>query len=132
MRRIFLNPGLLAILTALITLTACRSPQVTVEDIIISINADNETQSATLPAGSTVAQAFQFANITVGNLDKAEPPLYTVLNNGDSVTLVRVEEKFETEENVVPFERQVVRNESLPDGETRLVQAGINGLQELT
>ncbi|HKI54396.1 MAG TPA: G5 domain-containing protein [Anaerolineales bacterium] len=132
MRRIFLNSGLLAILTAFITLTACRSPQVTVEDINISITADGETQSVTLPAGSTVTQALQSANITIGNLDKAEPPLYTVLNNGDSVTLIRMEEKFETEENVVPFERQVVRNESLPEGETRLVQAGVNGLQELT
>ena len=132
MRRITLNPSLLAILTIFITLTACRSPQVTVEDINISITADGDTQSLTMPAGSTVTQALQFANITIGNLDKAEPPLYTVLNDGDSVTLIRVEEKFETEENVIPFERQVVRNESLPDGETRLVQAGVNGLQELT
>ncbi len=132
MHRISLNFGLLAILTTFITLTACRSPQVTVEDIEISIQADSETQTYTLPAGSTVTQALQTANITIGNLDKAEPPLYTVLNNGDSITLIRVEEKFETEENVIPFERQVVRNESLPDGETKLVQAGVNGVQELT
>jgi hypothetical protein len=43
-----------------------------------------------------------------------------------------MEEKFETEEQIVPFERQVVRNESLPEGETRLVQAGANGRDELT
>lgn len=127
-----LRAGLLAILAAFVTLTACRSPQVTSEEINVDVNADGGTQEITLPAGSTVTQAFQAANLTIGNLDKAEPPLYTVLNNGDSVTLVRVEEKFETEENIVPFERQVVRNESLPDGETRLVQAGVNGLQELT
>ena len=127
-----LRAGLLAVLTAFLTLTACRSPQVTSEDITISINADGESKTISLPAGSTVSQALQAANTTIGNLDKAEPPLYTVLNNGDSVTLIRVEEKFETEENIVPFERQVVRNESLPDGETRLVQAGVNGLQELT
>ncbi|HSG45078.1 MAG TPA: G5 domain-containing protein [Anaerolineales bacterium] len=132
MRRINLNPSLLAILIVLFTLTACRSPQVTVEDININITADGETQTITLPAGSTVTQVLQYANITIGNLDKAEPPLYTVLNDGDSVSLIRVEENFETEERVVPFERQVVRNESLPDGETRLVQAGVNGLQELT
>src|SRR5678810_1275972 len=35
-------------------------------------------------------------------------------------------------EQVLPFERQVVRNESLPEGETRLVQAGVNGKEELT
>ena len=132
MHRITLNRFLLALLLAVSTLTACRSPQVTGEDITIRIIADGESRDVTLAAGSTVSQAFQTADITVGNLDKSEPPLYTVLNGGDSVTLIRVEEKFETEEQIIPFERQVVRNESLPDGETRLVQAGVNGLQEIT
>ena len=132
MHRFILNKFLLALLVAVSTLTACRSPQVTGEDIAIRITADGETTDVTLPAGSTVSQAYQAASITVGNLDKSEPPLYTVLKNGDSVTLTRVEEKFETEEQTIPFERQVVRNESLPDGETRLVQAGVNGVQELT
>ena len=132
MHRLTLNRFLLALLLAVFMLTACRSPQVTGEDISIRITADGEMQDVTLPAGSTVSQAFQAANITIGNLDKSEPPLYTVLNNGDSITLTRVEEKFETEEQIIPFERQVVRNESLPDGETRLVQAGVNGVQELT
>lgn len=132
MHRIFLNSTLLALLLAVSTLTACRSPQVTGEDISIRITADGQTRDVALPAGSTVSQAFQTAGITIGNLDKSEPPLYTVLNTGDSVTLIRVVEKFETEEQIVPFERQVVRNESLPNGETRLVQAGVNGLRELT
>jgi len=123
---------LFAMLSAFFLLTACRSPQVTGEDITVNIAADGDSQTVTLPAGSTVTQALQTANITIGNLDRTEPPLYTVLNEGDSVTLTRVQEKFETEENTVPFERQVVRNESLPDGETRLVQAGVNGVQELT
>jgi len=140
MHRTFLIPtssikrrvGLLAVLAIFFWLTACRSPQVTGEDISVSIIADGKTQSITLPAGSTVTQALQAAGIIIGSIDKAEPPLYTVLVDADTVTLVRVEEKFETEEVVIPFERQVVRNESLPDGETRLVQAGVNGLQELT
>ncbi len=113
-------------------LTACRAPQVTGEDITVTVTADGVSREVTLPAGSTVSQAFQAANIVVGNLDKSEPPFYTVLNTGNPVTLIRVEEKFETEEQIIPFERQVVRNESLPDGETRLVQAGVNGLEELT
>lgn len=132
MQRLILDRTLHLVLLAVLTLTACRSPQVTGEDIAVSIIADGETEEITLPAGSTVSQALQSARINIGNLDKAEPPLYTVLNAGDTVTLIRVEEKFETEEQVTPFERQVVRNESLPDGETRLVQAGVNGLQEIT
>lgn len=132
MPRILPRRCLLLLLLLSLTLTACRSPKLSGEDITIRITADGATRSLTLPAGSTVSQAFQAAGITIGSLDKAEPPLYTVLKNGDSIRLTRVEEKFETEEQVVPFERQIVRNETLPEGETRLVQAGVNGLQELT
>ena len=113
-------------------LVSCRSPQVTGSDITISIAADGQSRNITVPAGSTVTQALQSAGITVGNLDRVEPPPYTVLGDGSSITLTRVEEVFETEEQIIPFERQVVRNESLPEGETRLVQAGVNGLEELT
>ena len=132
MHRIFLYRFLPALLMAASILTACRSPQVTGEDITVTVTADGVSREVTLPAGSTASQAFQAANIVVGNLDKSEPPFYTVLNTGNPITLIRVEEKFETEEQIIPFERQVVRNESLPDGETRLVQAGVNGLEELT
>ena len=132
MRRLFLNRSLILLYLTFITLTSCRSPQSTSPDITVNITADQKNSSVTIQAGSTVAQALQSAGFTVGNLDRTEPPVYTVLNNGDKVTLIRVQEKFETEEQVVPFERQVVRNESLPDGETRLVQAGVNGKEELT
>ncbi len=133
MQRLIPSRYLTAILLAFsLLVTACRSPQVTSGDISVNISADGETRNLNVPAGSTVTQALQSAGLTIGNLDKTEPPLYTVLNDGDEIVLTRVEEKFETEEQTIPFERQVVRNESLPEGETRLVQAGSNGRQEIT
>lgn len=132
MPRFSLSLLLPAVFLAFSLLASCRSPQVTGEDLTITINADGETRNVTVPAGSTVSRALQSAGMTVGDLDQADPPLYSVLSDGDSVDLTRVEEVFETEEQIIPFERQVVRNESLPEGETRLVQAGMNGLQELT
>jgi hypothetical protein len=129
---IVLRAGLLAVFLAVSLLVSCRSPQVTSADITISIAADGETRNLTIPAGSTVTQALQSAGITATNLDRIEPPAYTVLGDGNTITLTRVKEVFETEEQIIPFERQVVRNESLPEGETRLVQAGVNGSEELT
>jgi hypothetical protein len=122
----------LIVLLAVFLLISCRSPQVTGADIHISIAADGQTRSFVVPAGSTVTQALQSAGITVGDSDRVEPPPYTVLGDGNSITLTRVKEVFETEEQIVPFERQVVRNETLPEGEERLVQAGVNGKEELT
>lgn len=132
MPRFRLRFGLLAVfIFSLSLINACRSPQLG-EDIVINLQVDGQTYAAEVPAGSTVSQALQSAGIAIGNLDKTEPPLYTVLSEGDLVVVTRVEEIFETEQVIIPFERQIVRNETLPEGETRLVQAGVNGLQEVT
>ena len=98
----------------------------------VSVSAEGQTATLQLPAGSTVSDALNETGITLNPLDRTDPPDYTVLSEGDQVTVVRVTESFAIEELVLPFENQIVRNESLPDGETRLVQTGINGLQEIT
>ena len=126
------RPHLLAMLLAVAMLTvSCRSPQVG-EDITVTINADGKSSEVQITSGSTVTQALESVGIAPGNLDRSEPPFYTVLNDGDVINLTRVKEVFETQQVVVPFERQIVRNETLPEGETRLVQAGVNGLKEVT
>lgn len=128
-----LSANLFIVLLALTSLlVSCRSPQVTSADITVRINVDGGTRNITVPSGSTVTQALQTAGIVVGSLDRLEPPAYTVLGEGNTIILTRVKEVFETEEQIIPFERQIVRNESLPEGETRLVQAGVNGKEELT
>src|SRR6266498_191479 len=132
MRRLTSRRTFFTVLLAFALLTSCSAPQVTGKDITINISADGVVRNVTIPSGTTVTQALQLAGFKVGDLDKVDPPAYTVLGAGDTIKLTRVEEKFETEEQVVPFEKQVVRNESLPDGETRLVQSGVNGKQELT
>lgn len=126
------RPGLFHTILLIATLiTSCKSPQLN-STITIHITADEQTQDASVPSGVTVSQALATAGVELGSLDKTEPPLYTVISDGDTVVVTRVEENFETEEVVVPFERQIVRNETLPEGETRLVQAGENGLEEIT
>ena len=124
--------GLFAILLAFVLLTGCLSPQATGRDIMVSIIVDGGSHNVTLPPGSTVTQALQAAGISMGQQDEVEPPSYTVLGNGDNVTVTRIKDVYETEEQIIPFERLVVRNESLPEGQTRMVQQGENGRQELT
>ena len=119
-------------LLAFLLLVSCRSPQVTSAAITIGVTADGETRTVSVPAGSTVSQALQTAGISVGNLDRLDPPAYTVLGDGDGVELIRVEELFETEEEIIPFEIQYVRSESLPVDEEMEMQEGEPGLQELT
>ena len=114
-------------------ISGCFSPQVSQSDINLSVNliADGQTRSITLPSGSKVQQALESAGLTLGKLDKVEPQAYVVVTDGLSIKVTRGREVFETQRTTIPFERQTVRNESMPLGETRLLQPGTNGLQEI-
>ena len=119
------------LILSLAFLTACAS-QVQQTNLTASVTADGVSRPVTLPSGSTVKQALDVAKISFSSTDRVDPPLYTPLTAGMAIVVTRVREEFETQQVVVPFERQELRNESLPSGETRLIQAGQNGLDEIT
>jgi resuscitation-promoting factor RpfB len=118
---------------ALVVLTAaCAVPQTPQGDLVVTLLADGSTQEVRAARGSSVQQVLTASGISLGALDRSEPPVYGVLSENTRIQVVRVREEFEVAEMVVPFQNQVLRNESMPEGETRLVQPGVNGLQEVT
>ena len=108
--------------------TAPTTPAV----IHITVHTANETIPVQIPAGSTVQQALDAAKLSLGSLDRTEPPVFTVLTDGADVRLIRVTEKYEVEQEVIPFEQQTLHNESLPQDSKIYLQKGKNGLQEVT
>lgn len=124
--------GILSILF-IVVLAGCQTIQPGSAILVnITLIADGNQASLKVSPGATVQTALNTANITLNNLDRVEPPTYTVLSEGTTVKVVRVAESFEIEEIILPFERQTVPNESLPENQRRLVQAGSNGLQQIT
>lgn len=117
-----------------LALSGCRLLPVgqNATNIPVNIIVDGASIDVQVPASSSAEVALKTANITVGALDKIEPPLYTILNADDTIRIIRVTEKFETQQQVIPFERQTVHNESMAQGANQLIQPGVNGQQELT
>lgn len=99
--------------------------------IAVIVQADGNRQQVVL-AGGTVRDALAAAGITLGALDRVQPDLYVELTPGMVIQVTRVEERYETERITVPYTRKVVVNEALPSGETRLIQLGMNGEDEVT
>ena len=130
--KLFLRLTVLLTLLAF-TLNGCLSPRVSQSNVnlSVSISADGETKKISLPAGSKIQQALESAGLTLASLDKVEPPAYTVVSDGLSIKVTRGREEFETKQSIIAFERQTVHNESMPLGETRLIQPGQNGMQEI-
>ncbi len=121
----------LAFLIAIL-IVSCSGPRTTAEQIQISILVDGEENQLSVPSGSTVQNAIETSGIALGALDRLDPPSYTLLDAGSTITITRINERFEIEQIEISFERQTLRNEALPLGESHLLQPGSNGLQEIT
>jgi hypothetical protein len=113
-------------------LAACDAPQVSQGQVTVSILADGTLQSLPVDAGSTVQEALAAASVAVNPLDRSEPPFYAIVSAGTQIRLTRVTEEFsQPVEEVIAFERQEVRSESLPEGQMMLSQKGVNGLRRI-
>ncbi|MEN6435737.1 MAG: G5 domain-containing protein [Anaerolineaceae bacterium] len=113
-------------------LAGCSSVSSSSETIQITLIVDQSQQLMNATKGITVSELLDQAKVSLSTLDRVDPPLYTQLMNNGTITITRVREEYEVEENIIQFEHQTVRNESLPEGQTRLIQAGVNGTQQIT
>lgn len=97
----------------------------------VTLVADGQTRVLATEA-LTVRDLLAEANITLDVDDRVEPVEPTFIVNGMTIRVVRVETRTEVEQREIPFERRTVRDASIPAGETRLLEAGITGIEELT
>jgi len=80
----------------------------------------------------TVREALEEAGVVLEELDRTQPPLWEAVADGMVIIVTRVREESDLVRKVLPFSRQVLRDEALEEGETRLMQLGVNGEEEVT
>jgi len=122
----------LIMIIAAFLLPACQSLTPTAASISIIIVHDSQSEKATVPQGSTIKQALALVNLTLGSLDRTEPDVDEIVTPGETIKVIRVKEDYVVQEKTLPFDSQTVKNESLPAGQTLLIQAGINGVESDT
>ncbi len=109
--------------------SACGQPQ----QIRATLVADGQRQflRVTSATALSVRDLLEAAGIELGSLDRVEPDLYVEVSPGMMVVVTRVEETFVSEHQVLPFAHNIMRSESIPQGERRLLQPGENGEIEI-
>lgn len=112
--------------------SGCAGGPKTRPTISVQIEADGERASIQIPQGSTVKEALDSADISLGLLDRIEPPAYQLVEDGTLIRVIRVEERFEIEQRPLGYQEQILPSETLPEGEVRVVQAGKEGVEEVT
>lgn len=98
--------------------------------LIVTLIVDGQERAYPQSTPITVGEFLRQVSVELGALDDVTPPLYTQINDGMRVTVVRVSETEDCSTSEIPFQEQRVPNEGLPPGEERVVQAGQNGTQE--
>jgi WD40 repeat protein len=116
----------------MVLLAGCIQQAPTMQNINVTIQVDGGQKNVQIPTGSTAQMALEKAGITAGPLDRVNPPGSTEAKDQMVIQVTRVREEFEVEEKTIPFERQTVHNESLPEGQTMLIQPGENGANQIT
>ena len=79
-------------------------------------------------SAETVGDLLREAGVSLGQWDRVEPSEWAELQRNNTITIIRGRE--EKAEESLPFERQVIKDEGLPEGEMRLLQAGKPGTLE--
>lgn len=122
----------IAIVLQAALLTACTPTiAVTTTTLTVTLTVDGNTRPITTDA-LLVRDLLNQQGIILNPLDEVSPSEFTALTDGMAVRVVRVTDAFEVEQAEIPYERQTVRNETLPEGDRRLLQTGVPGLEEVT
>jgi len=124
--------GCLLILMLMVVLSGCRQ-EAPAPKFLVSVVSDGRERTFQLTESMTVEEFLKQAdvNIDVGNTDRLTPPRFTQLSDGSRITIVRVTEENKCESEEIPYSQDRFMNEGLAPGEQRLVQTGINGMQEV-
>ena len=110
----------------LVFLAACAPAP---KRVVILVDGDRrviETQ------GVTVQDVLTEQNIALGDNDRVDPPLFAEVARSATITVKRVQIQTEVVSQPIPFTRQLVRDESYPQSQMRVLQLGANGTVEIT
>ncbi len=121
----------------LIFLTACQPILDLISEpetplLSISVEQAGEVSRGSVPAGVSVSQALESLGIKYNTEDEIQPALTTTLTKDTTIRITTVTFEEQTEERIIPYISQTVRNENLPEGEMFMIQLGKNGRELVT
>lgn len=106
-------------------LAGCLGPAT--NTLRVRVLVDGQTLTLTAADTIPVSQLLDRNNIQLGELDRIEPPDFTLISDNMTVTIVRVIERVECRTETMPYDTQRYSIPDLPPGQTKVIEAGING-----
>lgn len=116
-------------LVLLLLLAACTARQP--DQISVNLKADGETRTIITEA-KTVGAFLKQAGVSLGDLDRVRPSETASLQDGATITIIRVTQKTETVTETIPFGTQMLEDPNIPPGSTSVIHPGHNGETVIT
>ncbi len=117
-----------ACLLVLLTVVGCAP---SADARVVTLVVDGQTREIRTEA-LTVGGLLSEAGIKLEIEDWVKPAEPTIVTEGMIVRVTRVEKHMETESFQIPFDRRTVHDTSVNEGDTRLLQPGLTGVEELS
>lgn len=123
--------SILFVLSIVVLVASACQPPVEESQILVSLIMDGRERTFQYSMPVTVEEFLRDVEAELGSSDRLSVPLYTQINDGMRITVVRVTERVDCETETIPYESRIVLNEGLRPGEEQLAQAGQTGTQEV-
>lgn len=118
------------LLVVLFLLCGCYVEPIAQGAHTVILKADG-TEKQIQSESETVLDFLVEQNITLSESDRVSPPETARLVDLMTVEVIRVVYQMETMTETVPYERKVVRDATIDEDESRLIQSGSPGLREM-
>lgn len=100
--------------------------------IPITVAVDGAEKNISLPIGSTVEDALNKLQITLGEEDAISVPKGEIITKDTKITIDRIEYKTSDFTEDIPFNIEKKETDSLLKGKTKIEKAGVVGKKEIT
>jgi len=119
------------LLLALLLIFAGCIPTTRQETLLVTLVVDSTERSYPQEFPITVGEFLTSVSIELNPLDEVTPPQFTQITDGLRITVARVQQTEECTQRDIPYGEQRILNEGLQPSEERVVQTGVNGIEEV-
>jgi len=127
MRKTWLLPCFLLLLLV----AACGESVTSNTQIRVELVDGNVRRTYVYQQAVSVDEFLRRLDITLGELDRVNPSPFTQIQDGMTITIVRVAEEISCREQDLPFETRRIPTDALEPNSEEIAQSGVNGVLQV-